>query len=471
MRITIFGTGYVGLVTGACLAEVGHNVVCVDIDEARIDRLCNGEIPIYEPGLEAIVARNQFAGNLSFTTSADIAVAHGEVQIIAVGTPPDESGAADMKNVLAVADTIAALMDEQKVVVVKSTVPVGSCDRVAGLIQNVLKQRARQIAFDVVSNPEFLKEGAAIADFQRPDRIIVGLSGVHARAMMAELYEPFNRNHDRLIFMDVRSAELTKYAANAMLATRISFINEIATLAEHLGADIEQVRKGIGSDPRIGYHFIYAGLGYGGSCFPKDVRALMRTAEELGCDASLIGAVDDVNERQKLSLFNKIAKHYGEAGLAGKSFAIWGLSFKPNTDDIREAPARMIIEALWAAGAKARLFDPVAHENALRLYGERPDLELAKDKYSALEGADALVLCTEWREFRAPDFREMAQRLRSKTIFDGRNLYAPERLRNEGWIYYSVGRPVAFPQLRLVEPQHANLPFGINHAEMLASGG
>lgn len=460
MRITIFGTGYVGLVTGACLAEVGHKVVCVDIDEARIARLCSGEVPIYEPGLDAIINRNQSSGNLSFTTDADIAVAHGDVQIIAVGTPPDETGAADMKNVLTVASTIGSLMDEPKVIVVKSTVPVGSCDKVAACVQAILKQRGAHVEFDVVSNPEFLKEGAAIADFQRPDRIIVGLSGSHARSVMAELYEPFNRNHDRLIFMDVRSAELTKYAANAMLATRISFINEIATLAEHLGADIEQVRKGIGSDPRIGYHFIYAGLGYGGSCFPKDVRALIRTAEELGCNASLIGAVDEVNQRQKLSLFNKIVKHYGEGGLADKTFAMWGLSFKPNTDDIREAPARTIIEALWSAGARVSLFDPVAYENALRLYGDRRDLILASDKYSALEGADALVLCTEWREFRAPDFREMAKRLRSKTIFDGRNLYAPERLRNEGWIYYSVGRPVAFPQLRLVAPDHASSTFG-----------
>ena len=452
MRITIFGTGYVGLVTGACLAEVGHNVLCVDIDAARIERLRRGEIPIYEPGLEAIVVRNHAAGTLDFTCDVESAVSQGTVQVIAVGTPPDETGAADVRSVLSVAGDIGARMTEPKVVVVKSTVPVGSCDKVAGRIRSALASRGRALDFDVVSNPEFLKEGAAVSDFQRPDRIVVGLSSPRARAVMAELYEPFNRNRDRLLVMDVRSAELTKYAANAMLATRISFINEIANLAEHLGADIEQVRKGIGSDPRIGYDFIYAGLGYGGSCFPKDVRALMRTADEIGCEAALIGAVERVNERQKHSLFDKILAHFGSArALKGKTFAVWGLSFKPNTDDIREAPARAVIEALWKAGAAVRLFDPVAHANAGRLYGERPDLILAADKYAALDRADALVVCTEWREFRAPDFREMAARMNARTIFDGRNLYAGERLRNDGWTYYSIGRPAAFPQPQALE--------------------
>jgi UDPglucose 6-dehydrogenase len=442
MRVTIFGTGYVGLVTGACLADVGHNVMCMDIDRARIESLQRGEIPIYEPGLGGIVKRNADSGSLSFTCDTARAVSHAEVQIIAVGTPPDETGAADLQHVLAVAENIGREMDSSKVVVVKSTVPVGTCEKVAQRIEAVLKRRGVNLGFDVASNPEFLKEGAAVADFQRPDRIIVGVASAQTRATMAELYHPFNRNHERTIYMDVRSAELTKYAANAMLATRISFINEIAQIAEHLGADIEQVRRGIGSDPRIGYDFIYAGLGYGGSCFPKDVRALIRTARGLGCDTALIEAVERINEGQRSGFLARMAAHYGGPDrLRGKTFALWGLSFKPNTDDIREAPARSVIEALWAAGAKVRLFDPVAHTNAIRLYGARPDLTLASDKYAALDGADALVLCTEWREFRAPDFREMAARMPSRTIFDGRNLYEPERMRAEGWTYYSIGRP------------------------------
>ena len=442
MRVTIFGTGYVGLVTGACLADVGHNVMCMDIDRARTECLQRGEIPIYEPGLAGIVRRNLDAGSLAFTCDAARAVAHAEVQIIAVGTPPDETGAADLQHVLSVADGIGGEMNASKVVVVKSTVPVGTCEKVARRIATALERRNLRLGFDVVSNPEFLKEGAAVADFQRPDRIIVGAASAQTRAVMAELYQPFNRNRERTLYMDVRSAELTKYAANAMLATRISFINEIALVAERLGADIEQVRRGIGSDPRIGYDFIYAGLGYGGSCFPKDVRALIHTARELGCETALIEAVERINDRQRAGFLARMAGHYGGMGrLRGRTFALWGLSFKPDTDDIREAPACAVIEALWAAGAKVRLFDPVARTNAIRLYGARPDLVLAPDKYAALDGADALVLCTEWREFRAPDFREMASRMPSRTIFDGRNLYEPEQMRAEGWTYYSVGRP------------------------------
>jgi len=446
MRVTIFGTGYVGLVTGACLADVGHHVVCMDVDERKIARLTAGEIPIYEPGLEEIVERNIAARTLEFTTDPARAVSHAEMQFIAVGTPPDENGAADLRYVLSVAESIATHMASPKTVVVKSTVPVGTCDRVAERLRQVLVARGAELAFDVVSNPEFLKEGAAVADFLKPDRIIVGTAPGRARARMAELYEPFNRNHDRTLYMDVRSAELTKYAANAMLATKISFINEIANLAERLGADIEQVRRGIGADPRIGYHFIYPGLGYGGSCFPKDVQALARTAGEAGYDAALIQAVETVNNRQKQRLFDKIAAHFGaEGGLKGRTVAVWGLSFKPNTDDMRDAPSRVLIEALWAAGARVQGFDPVASQEMERIYGERPDLVIAADKYAALDGADALAICTEWQQFRAPDFGEMALRLNSRTIFDGRNIYSPERMREEGWTYVSIGRAPVVP--------------------------
>ena len=452
MRITIFGTGYVGLVTGACLADAGHSVMCMDVDQDKIARLRNGEIPIYEPGLETIVVRNVAQGTLHFTSDAAAAVAHAQVQFIAVGTPPDETGAADLKYVLAVAASIGEHMAAPKVVVVKSTVPVGTCGKVAERLKAVLAQRGSGLAFDVVSNPEFLKEGAAVSDFQKPDRIIVGAASAGARAVMAELYEPFNRNHDRTIYMDVRSSELTKYAANAMLATKISFINEVANLAERLGADIEQVRRGIGADPRIGYHFIYPGLGYGGSCFPKDVQALARTAREVGYEASLIEAVEAVNNRQKERLYGKIAGHFGGAsGLKGRTVAVWGLSFKPNTDDMREAPSRALIEALWAAGAQVRAFDPVAGAEMERIYGARPDLVLAGDKYGALDGADALAICTEWQQFRAPDFDEMALRMRTRLIFDGRNLYVPERLRDDGWTYVSIGRAPVSPQPRAVE--------------------
>jgi len=439
--VTIFGTGYVGLVTGACLADLGHNVVCMDINQHLIDQLNQGDIPIYEPGLQTIVERNIRERTLSFTTDASSAVSHADMQIIAVGTPPDESGAADLTYVLNVAETIAQYMRNFKVVVVKSTVPVGTCDKVANLLQTSIGSRNDSLEFEVVSNPEFLKEGAAVSDFLKPDRIIVGTDSAKAQSMMAELYEPFNRNHARTIFMDRRSSELTKYAANAMLATKISFINEIANLAEKLGADIEQVRQGIGADPRIGHHFIYPGIGYGGSCFPKDIQALTRIAAVVGYDARLLRAVDEVNSRQKHSLYEKIAAFYGgPSNLAGKTIALWGLSFKPNTDDMREASSRVVMEALWAAGASVQAFDPVANEEARRIYGSQGELTIASDKYTALDGADALAICTEWQQFRAPDFAEMASRLKTKTIFDGRNLFMPDRLHADGWIYVSIGR-------------------------------
>jgi UDPglucose 6-dehydrogenase len=441
MQLTIFGTGYVGLVTGACLAEIGHHVVCMDSDADKINNLRNGGLPIWEPGLEAIVNRNIEQGTLEFTKDLAEGVDHSEVQFVAVGTPSDENGSADLQHVLAVADGIAAHMSNHTVVVIKSTVPVGTCDLVRDRIAKVLAERGQTIGFDVVSNPEFLKEGAAVADFLKPDRIIIGTNSLHARAVMKKLYEPFNHNHDRMIYMDVRSAELTKYAANALLATKISFMNEIANLAERLGADIEEVRRGIGADPRIGYHFIYPGLGYGGSCFPKDVQALERTAKGVGYDAALLRAVDAVNGRQKAMLFAKLAHHFGGEGqIKGKTIAVWGLSFKPNTNDVREAPSRTLIEALWKAGARVRAFDPVSMSETRRIYGDRDDLVLCEDKYSALEGADALAICTEWQQFRAPDFDEMQLRLKTKTIFDGRNIYVPSRLREDGWTYYSIGR-------------------------------
>ncbi len=441
LKVAIFGVGYVGLVTGACLADAGHDVLCMDVDAARIARLREGHIPIYEPGLEPIVRRNVQEGRLHFTTDVAEAVAHGTLQFIAVGTPPDEDGSADLQYVLAVADGIARHMDGWRVVVNKSTVPVGTADRVREQIARGLAARGATFDFDVVSNPEFLKEGSAVGDFQKPDRIIVGSDAPRAVALMRELYEPFNRNHERTIVMEVRSAELTKYAANAMLATRISFMNELANLAERLGADIEQVRKGIGSDPRIGYQFIYPGCGYGGSCFPKDVRALAQSARQVGYEAQLISAVEAVNDRQKATLFTKLAEALGgEAALRGRTVAVWGLAFKPNTDDMREAPSRVLMEALWAAGAKVQAFDPVAMDETRRLYGERADLVLAADKYSVLDGADALVICTEWQPFRAPDFDEMARRLARRLIVDGRNLYVPAKLQAEGWRYLSVGR-------------------------------
>ena len=400
MKVSIFGTGYVGLVTGACLAEMGNHVVCVDVDAAKVQRLERGEIPIYEPGLDAIVQRNRAAGRLDFTTDAAIAVAHAEVIFLAVGTPPDEDGSADLRYVLAVADTIGALLERTTVIVNKSTVPVGTADRVRATIAAGLAARKVNVAFDVVSNPEFLKEGAAVEDCLRPDRIIVGTGSERAVAVLRRLYAPFNRNHERMVVMDERSAELTKYAANAMLATKISFMNEIANIAERVGADVELVRQGIGADPRIGYHFIYPGAGYGGSCFPKDVQALEHTARSHGYTAQLLEAVEAVNGRQKDKLFELMQRHFGD--LRGRTIAVWGLAFKPNTDDMREAPSRRLLRSLWQAGAHVRAFDPQAMEEARRIYGERDDLVLCTSAEEALKGADALAVVTEWKAFRSP---------------------------------------------------------------------
>ncbi len=439
MNVTIFGTGYVGLVTGACLADMGHHVLCVDVDARKVEGLKKGVIPIYEPGLDSIVTANVAAGQLNFTTSAAEGVAHAEIQFIAVGTPPDEDGSADLKYVLAVATSIAEHMQSNKVIVNKSTVPVGTADKVTETVRQVLEQRGATISFEVVSNPEFLKEGAAVNDCMKPDRIVIGSTNPHSISVMRELYAPFNRNHDRMIVMDVRSAELTKYAANCMLATKISFMNEMANLAERLGADIEQVRLGIGSDPRIGYHFIYPGCGYGGSCFPKDVQALIRTAEQIGYQPQVLQAVEGANEAQKMVLFNRITGHFGQQ-LAGKTFALWGLSFKPNTDDMREAASRVLMESLWQAGAKVQAFDPEAMEETQRIYGQRADLVLCGTKEAAVANADALVICTEWKNFRAPDFAALKAALQHAVIFDGRNLYDPEVVKRHGFVYYAIGR-------------------------------
>ena len=439
MRLTIFGSGYVGLVTGACMAEMGNHVVCCDIDEAKIDRLNKGEVPIYEPGLEAYIARNRESGRLEFTTDVKKAVEHGLFQFISVGTPQDEDGSADLKHVLAVARSIGEHMEEYRIVVNKSTVPVGTADKVSAEIQKALDGRRKSVEFDVVSNPEFLKEGAAISDFMKPDRIIIGTDNPRTTELLKSLYEPFNRNHDRVISMDVRSAELTKYAANAMLATKISFMNELANLAERFGADIEHVRIGIGSDPRIGYHFIYPGAGYGGSCFPKDVQALAKAAAEAGYDATLLNAVEDVNLRQKQRVFEKLQSHY-DGDLKGKTIALWGLSFKPSTDDMRAAPSRDLMEALWAAGAKVKAYDPEAMEEAARIYPNQKGLELCDTAYGAVDGADALVIITEWQEFRSPDFDVLKDKLGDAVIFDGRNLYEPEHVENLGLQYYAIGR-------------------------------
>ena len=438
MKITIFGSGYVGLVTGACLADAGNHVVCVDVDAAKIARLNRGEIPIHEPGLEAIVRRNAAAGRLRFTLDPDEGVAHGLFQLIAVGTPPDEDGSADLRHVLAVARTIGERMSEYKVVITKSTVPVGTADKVREAVRGAVARRGLPLAFDTVSNPEFLKEGAAIADFMKPDRVVVGTDSERAAQLMRALYEPFTRNHDRIIVMDIRSAELTKYAANAMLATKISFMNELANLAEHFGADIEQVRLGIGSDPRIGYSFIYPGVGYGGSCFPKDVKALARSAAEVGYDARILAAVESVNARQKQRLLEKMRTHFD--ALADRTFALWGLAFKPNTDDMREAASRVLIDALLAAGARVQAYDPVAMGEARRLYGEQPALVLCRDAGEALAGADALVIVTEWQEFRSPDFEAIKASLKHPVIFDGRNLYDPAQMHALGFSYYAIGR-------------------------------
>jgi UDPglucose 6-dehydrogenase len=438
MRITIFGSGYVGLVTGACLADAGNHVLCVDVDERKTAMLQRGEVPIHEPGLESLIRRSAAAGRLRFTTNAKEGVDHGLFQLIAVGTPPDEDGSADLRYVLAVARTIGEHMKDYKVVVTKSTVPVGTADKVRGAVRESLDKRQARVEFDMVSNPEFLKEGAAIADFMKPDRVVIGTDSDRATELLRSLYEPFTHNRDRMIVMDVRSAELTKYAANAMLATKISFMNELANLAERFGADIESVRIGLGSDPRIGYAFIYPGVGYGGSCFPKDVQALQRSAQEVGYDASLLAAVESVNDRQKQVLFHKIKAHFGE--LRGKTVAIWGLAFKPNTDDMREAPSRVLMESLWSAGAKVRAYDPVAMPECLRIYGLRRDLTLCRTGHEALEGADALAIVTEWREFRSPDFDRIKSALHTPVIFDGRNIYDPEQMAQAGFSYYAIGR-------------------------------
>ncbi len=444
MRITVHGTGYVGLVTGACIAQAGNHVVCVDIDQAKVAALNAGEIPIYEPGLEEIVQRNHSAGRLTFTTDVADGVRHGELQFIAVGTPKNEDGSADLRHVLTVAEAIGRHMTDYKVVVDKSTVPVGTADRVTETMASSLAKRKASIEFDVVSNPEFLKEGAAVADFMKPDRIIIGTESPRAADILRQLYEPFSRSHDKLIVMDVRSAELTKYAANVMLATKISLMNELANIAERYGADIEQVRIGIGSDPRIGYSFIYPGCGYGGSCFPKDVQALIQSADEIGYNAELVRAVDSVNDRQKRTLFQKISAHFG-GQLKGRTFSLWGLAFKPNTDDMREAPSRVLMEALWAAGAQVRAYDPQSMPETARIYGARRDLTLCKSADEALNGADALVIITEWQEFRSPDFEQIRKALTAPVIFDGRNLYDPKALAKQGFAHYAIGRGKALP--------------------------
>jgi UDPglucose 6-dehydrogenase len=439
MKVTVFGIGYVGLVQAAVLAEVGHDVVCVDINNERVENLKKGIVPIYEPGLTPLVQRNYEAGRLQFTTVAEHGVKHGRIQFIAVGTPPDEDGSADLQYVLAVAKTIATYMESPKIIVDKSTVPVGTADKVSACINAVLKERGLELGFDVVSNPEFLKEGAAVADCQRPDRIVIGTDNPAVEEKMRELYAPFNRNHEKLIVMDVRSAELTKYAANCMLATKISFMNEMANLAELLGADIEKVRQGIGSDPRIGHHFIYPGCGYGGSCFPKDVQALVRTAEKVGYVPELLKSVEAVNSRQKEKLFSYVKAYFG-GDLQGKKIALWGLSFKPNTDDMRDASSRVLMEKLWAAGAVVQAYDPEAMNEAQRIYGTRSDLNLMGTKEAALNGADALVVCTEWNAFKAPDLDVLQESLKHSVIFDGRNLYDPELLEARGIAYYGIGR-------------------------------
>lgn len=439
MRLTIFGSGYVGLVTGACFAEVGNNVLCVDVDQRKVEMLMRGESPIYEPGLDELLKKNLAAGRINFTTDAAEGVKHGLFQFIAVGTPPDEDGSADLKYVLAVAESIGRNAAEYRVVVTKSTVPVGTADKVRAKIDATLKARGAHIEFDVVSNPEFLKEGAAIGDFMKPDRIVVGTDNPRTAELLKALYDPFTRSRERMIMMDVRSSELTKYAANAMLATKISFMNELANLAERMGADIEKVRLGIGSDPRIGYHFIYPGCGYGGSCFPKDVQALARSANDHDFPAHLLNAVEAVNKRQKSVLLEKLKRHFS-GDLAGKTIALWGLAFKPNTDDMREAPSRTLVEGLWEAGAKVRAYDPVANEEAGRIYGNRADLALVKSSAEALHGADALAIVTEWQEFRSPDFDAIKAELTHPVIFDGRNLYDPAFVKRFGLKYYAIGR-------------------------------
>ena len=438
MRVTIFGTGYVGLVTGTCLAEVGHEVVCVDIDAAKVEGLNRGVIPIYEPGLEPMVKANHAAGRLAFTTDAAAAIEHADMVFIAVGTPPDEDGSADLRHVLVVARTIGAHLLRPTVVVNKSTVPVGTADKVRAAIFAELRARDVDVVVEVVSNPEFLKEGDAVSDCMRPDRIVIGSDSPSAIEKLKRLYAPFNRSHERIVAMDVRSAELTKYAANAMLATKISFMNEIANIAEQVGADVEMVRQGIGSDPRIGWHFIYPGAGYGGSCFPKDVQALAKIAQQHGCTPRLLDAVEAVNDAQKGHLFELITRHFGD--VRGKTFAVWGLAFKPNTDDMRAASSLRLLQQLWDAGANVRAYDPEAMGEARRVLGERDDLVLCNSAAATLDGADALVVVTEWKQFRSPDFARLKARLHGAVVFDGRNLYDPAEVEAAGLAYYGIGR-------------------------------
>ncbi|MDN3219580.1 UDP-glucose dehydrogenase family protein [Pseudomonas nunensis] len=439
MKISVFGSGYVGLVQAAVLAEVGHDVICMDIDAKKVELLQQGHVSIFEPGLASLVRESLEAKRLQFTTDEKLAVQHGEVLFIAVGTPSSEDGSADLKYVLSVGDAVARHREQSVILVEKSTVPVGTGDTLRAHIERRLLEANRLLQFDIVSNPEFLKEGSAVADCRRPDRIIIGCERDEVREVMRDLYAPFNRNHDRIMFMDLRSAELTKYAANCMLATKISFINQIAELAEHLGADIESVRLGIGADSRIGYHFIYPGCGYGGSCFPKDMRALIHSAEEAHCSSDLLQAVEAINQRQKHKLFERVKAFY-KGDLAGKTFAVWGLAFKPNTDDMRDAPSRVLLESLWAAGANVRAFDPEAMQETQHLYPDESKLMLMGTPESVLTGADALIICTEWQQFKAPDFDLIRQRLAAPVIFDGRNLYDAERLSRAGFLYFPMGR-------------------------------
>ncbi|MXP67384.1 UDP-glucose/GDP-mannose dehydrogenase family protein [Pantoea sp. Aalb] len=439
MKVTLFGIGYVGLVQAAVFAEVGHEVICIDVDSKKVNNLKKGIIPIFEPGLTSLVISNYKAGRLQFSTNAKKGVNHGIMQFIAVGTPANKDGSADLKYVKMVARTIAQHVNTYKVIINKSTVPVGTTDYIRSIMTNILKVRDVNVIFDVVSNPEFLKEGVAINDCMRPERIIIGTDNNKVAELFRELYEPFNRNHDRMILMDIRSAELTKYAANCMLATKISFMNEIANLAEYLGADIEKVRQGIGSDPRIGYYCIYPGCGYGGSCFPKDIKSLINTAKSVGYQANLLNAVEKVNDFQKTKLVGFIKYHFGN-NLHGKIFALWGLAFKPNTDDMREASSRVLMESLWKLGAIIQAFDPEAMNEAQRIYGNRNDLKLMITKEDALQNADGLIICTEWQNFRALDFNLVKNILKQPVIFDGRNLYDPERIKKIGFIYYAIGR-------------------------------
>ena len=439
MNVTIIGTGYVGLVSGACLADVGNSVLCLDLNPEKIRQLSEGRIPIFGPGLEPVVHRNRDAGRLRFSTDAAAAVAHAELQIIAVGTPPGEDGSADLQHVLAAARSVGRHMQGWKLIATKSTVPVGTADKIRKAVTEELEKRGAQLEFSVVSNPEFLKEGAAVEDFMRPERVILGSEDPRAIALLRQLYAPFQRSHERIMVMSVRSAELTKYAANSMLATRISFMNEIANLAEALGADIEEVRRGIGADPRIGYHFLYPGAGFGGSCFPKDVKALQRSAQEAGRPLRLLAAVDQVNEAQKRVLGDKIRARFGNK-LSGLRFAVWGLAFKPNTDDMREAPSRVLIGDLIGAGASIRAYDPVAGGEARRLYADEKRVEIVDSALAALEGADALAIVTEWQEFRSPDFGAIREHLKTPALFDGRNLYDPAVVKAQGIEYYPIGR-------------------------------